>query len=236
MTARKTPYLTTTLFTILALNILFTTSLSHANTTNIQLSPIDRQIEQIKKRYSLFEGWDLTIRAPSSLSSESSHALYKVNERWQKFSGTTEVSTDLSIDVSKRLEAWRKITRNEYALSTTAKLLQVNNFFNRLAFKSDQENWGLGDYWASPIEFLSSNAGDCEDYAIAKYFTLTLMGIPIDRLRIVYVKAANLGQAHMVLAYYEALNQDPLILDNLNPMILPASKRPDLIPVYSFNG
>ena len=92
------------------------------------------------------------------------------------------------------------------------------------------------DYWAAPIEALKSGKGDCEDYAIAKYMTLISMGIGAENLRITYVKATDFGQAHMVLAYYETLNEVPLILDNLNSNILPATKRPDLIPVYGFNG
>ena len=59
--------------------------------------------------------------------------------------------------------------------------------------------------------------------------------MPIQRLRITYVKAVSLNQAHMVLAYYPAPNAEPLILDNLENQVKPASQRSDLIPVYSFN-
>ena len=62
------------------------------------------------------------------------------------------------------------------------------------------------------------------------------MGVPVDKLRITYVKAIRLNQAHMVLAYYETPSAEPLILDNLISDIKPASKRTDLVPVYSFNG
>jgi hypothetical protein len=40
----------------------------------------------------------------------------------------------------------------------------------------------------------------------------------------------------MVLTYYSSPGAMPLVLDNLNPRILPANKRNDLAPVYSFNG
>ena len=96
-------------------------------------------------------------------------------------------------------------------------------------------HWRVEDYWATPAEFLSSNAGDCEDYAIAKYFMLRELGVPIGRLRMVYVKSGRSGAAHMVLAYYSAPGVDPLILDNLQRGIERASERPDLIPVYLFN-
>jgi predicted transglutaminase-like cysteine proteinase len=86
---------------------------------------------------------------------------------------------------------------------------------------------------------LASNGGDCEDFSIAKYFTLAALGVSIDKLKITYVKArtANAaGEAHMVLAYYAAPAAIPSVLDNLIPEIKPANLRPDLTPVYSFNG
>jgi predicted transglutaminase-like cysteine proteinase len=114
-------------------------------------------------------------------------------------------------------------------------LSSVNTFVNRIPFLSDISHWGVEDYWATPAEALASNGGDCEDFSIAKYFTLKELGVPIERLRITYVKAVRLNQAHMVLAYYPVPNGVPLILDNLEERVRPASERSDLIPVYSFN-
>jgi hypothetical protein len=62
--------------------------------------------------------------------------------------------------------------------------------------------------------------------------------VPSERLRLTFVKAlqpAQRGQAHMVLAYYATPSAEPLILDNRQPAILPASQRADLLPVYAFN-
>jgi predicted transglutaminase-like cysteine proteinase len=118
------------------------------------------------------------------------------------------------------------------------RLKDINDFFNRrIAFKDDQVVWGVPDYWASPLESLDKRAGDCEDYAIAKYFSLAASGVPTVRLRMVYVRARLSGQslAHMVLAYYAQPGAEPLILDNLRPEVLPASQRTDLTPVFSFN-
>jgi len=105
-----------------------------------------------------------------------------------------------------------------------------------MQFISDKKHWHKEDYWATPVEFLSTNGGDCEDFSIAKYFTLLEIGVPDERLRITYVKAIRLNQAHMVLAYYETPESEPLILDNLTKRIQAASQRRDLLPVYSFNG
>ena len=120
-----------------------------------------------------------------------------------------------------------------------ARLTTVNNFFNeRIRYAEDIEVWGVNDYWASPLEALSKGAGDCEDYAIAKYFSLASSGVPIAKLRMVYVRAMLNGQslAHMVLAYYAQPGAEPLILDNIQPVVKPASQRPDLQPVFSFNS
>jgi predicted transglutaminase-like cysteine proteinase len=114
-------------------------------------------------------------------------------------------------------------------------LNNVNRFFNRVRYVEDMTHWTQADYWATPIEMVSSAGGDCEDYAIAKYYLLKELGVPVERLRITYVKALKLNQAHMVLAYYSATGAEPLILDNLEDQIRPASERPDLDPVYSFN-
>ncbi len=123
-----------------------------------------------------------------------------------------------------------------------AKLKAVNDFYNqRLAYMEDIDNWGQLDYWASPLESLGKGAGDCEDYAIGKYFTLTSLGLPHAKLRMVYVRASIAGAphgfvAHMVLAYYPTPDAEPLVLDNLQPGIRPAGERPDLSPVFSFNA
>lgn len=123
-----------------------------------------------------------------------------------------------------------------------SRLVAVNQFFNRrVLFRDDADVWGEHDHWASPLEMLDKGAGDCEDYAIAKYFTLVATGMPASKLRLVYVRAQIGGpggpaQAHMVLAYYAAPSAEPLILDNLIGDVRPASRRPDLTPVFSFNS
>jgi predicted transglutaminase-like cysteine proteinase len=125
--------------------------------------------------------------------------------------------------------------------SDPERLQAVNQFFNqRISFRSDTEVWGFEDYWASPLQLLAKGQGDCEDYAIAKYASLVAGGVPPQRLRLVYVRArvalAGAAQAHMVLAYYEQVAAEPLILDNLKPDIQLASRRSDLSPVFSFNA
>lgn len=139
-------------------------------------------------------------------------------------------------EARKRLLAWENLIREDDAPTAMARLHKVNSFFNNMNFVDDLNHWNADDYWATPIEFLASNGGDCEDFSVAKYFTLRAMGIPEERLYLVYVKALRLNQAHMVLAYYAEPGSDPLILDNIMEMIKSGSQRTDLLPVYSFNG
>lgn len=150
------------------------------------------------------------------------------------------VSERFGDDAAERLIDWQQLAKqlSEQAetLPEIEQLTTVNDFFNQARFVDDQTLWNEEDYWATPVELLARNAGDCEDYAIAKFFTLLSAGFNEDKLQISYVKALELNQAHMVLAYYEAPDAEPLILDNINSNILPASQRPDLEPVYSFNG
>ena len=138
-----------------------------------------------------------------------------------------------------RLTAWREIlTAPKYKqMSERQKMDLVNDFMNQTPFVSDIQHWGKTDYWATPIEFLSTNGGDCEDFSIAKYFTLRALGVADDKLRITYVKElVQYNEAHMVLAYFPSADDEPMVLDNINKTILPASRRTDLLPVYSFNG
>lgn len=137
---------------------------------------------------------------------------------------------------AQRYQGLKRLLRENQKTSPAIKLQRVNDFYNHLLFIDDQRLWGKSDYWASPLEFIGAGGGDCEDFSLAKYYSLRELGIPDKQLRLVYVKALSLNQFHMVLAYYPQPEAMPLLLDNLNPKILPANQRGDLAPVYSFNA
>lgn len=139
--------------------------------------------------------------------------------------------------------AWRAMMSDARELDDAGKLARVNAFFNRrIRFVDDIVVWQQSDYWATPLETLGRNAGDCEDFSIAKYMSLRLLEVPADKLRLVYVRArigaadSSITQAHMVLSYFETPSAEPLVLDNLIGEIRPAGRRPDLFPVFSFNN
>jgi len=145
-------------------------------------------------------------------------------------------------DAVDRLQSWRAtelegiVAKSKTQLEFDKDQLQLfNRFWNKIPYYSDQKHWGVEDYWATPVETLASNGADCEDYSIAKYFSLKELGVQPESLRITYVRALGINEPHMVLAYYPAPDADPYILDNLTGKLLPASFRDDLEPVYSFN-
>jgi len=145
--------------------------------------------------------------------------------------------------VANQIRQWRGAIDAVQSQPEAEQLRQVNRFFNRqIRFSDDIQIWGTNDYWATPLETFAKGAGDCEDFVIAKYLTLRLLGIPDSKLRLIYVRAkiggpnSSLTQAHMVLGFYDTPTAQPLVLDNLIGDIQPASRRSDLSPIFSFNS
>ena len=146
-------------------------------------------------------------------------------------------------NTAETVARWRSLISDIAALDDLEKVERVNSFFNRLVrWRTDMQVWGQNDYWATPLETMARREGDCEDFSIAKYMTLLLAGVEVGKMRITYVKAqiggpySNATEAHMVLAYYPTPSADPLILDNMIDEVRPASRRPDLTPVFGFNS
>ncbi|WP_430626811.1 transglutaminase-like cysteine peptidase [Yanghanlia caeni] len=141
---------------------------------------------------------------------------------------------------AQRVERWlAMLERAASEPDVPAQLVVVNAFWNRNVREGvDAAIWKQEDYWATPLETLGRGIGDCEDFVIGKYFSLVHLGVPPDRLRLIYVRAQVGGAsiAHMVLGYYTRPDAEPLILDNLRDSIQSAAQRRDLTPVFSFNA
>ena len=148
----------------------------------------------------------------------------------------SKVEKKYGLFAKNRVLALVKLMNSLKNVPEEKKLFEVNKFFNRVRYQSDMKTWGVKDYWATRMEFLGKDRGDCEDYATAKYFTLKQLGVSESKMYLSYVKATKQKIAHMVLTYFKTKRSMPLVLDNYNKRILPANKRPDLIPIYSFNG
>ncbi len=181
-------------------------------------------LKRIKKLLlGLAIGLDPLSATASELVNFSPELLAKVEAKWGK-------------SAVLRLNAMHDIATNNQEITVNEKLKLVNDFYNLIPYYRDIDHWGKEDYWATPFETVTTFGGDCEDYAIAKYFTLRELGIDDGTMRITYVKALNWDEAHMVLTYSPSPRTIPVVLDNLRPEILPATQRKDLVPVYSFNA
>ncbi len=164
---------------------------------------------------------------PSLLLSSSRYTIDKKH--------LTSIEKEYGLQAKKRVISLIELLNKEQSKTERQKLKAVNDFFNAINFESDLKIWHKEDYWASRTEFLGKADGDCEDYVIAKYFTLMQLGIPTKKLYLTYVKAIKYRQSHMVLSYYPTDEKVPLILDNINKNILPATQRTDLRPIFNFN-
>lgn len=109
----------------------------------------------------------------------------------------------------------------------------INAFVNKMKYVSDSSTWGKKDYWTARWEFYGKNQGDCEDYSIAKYYTLKELGFPIASLRVVAVRDTNLNLGHAILVV--ELDGESWVLDNRVKTIQPHSKVVHYSPVYSIN-
>jgi predicted transglutaminase-like cysteine proteinase len=127
---------------------------------------------------------------------------------------------------------WRQLIRSLEGRARRERIDAVNVFFNRMPYVLDPENWGASDYWASPMQFLA-RAGDCEDYAIAKFVTLRQLGFGNDELRLVVLDDLNLGIAHAVLVVADG--DRLLVLDNQITDVVDSRRILHYKAIYSIN-
>ena len=130
--------------------------------------------------------------------------------------------------IIQRIKNFREFFKKTKKFSEIKKVNRVNSYINRIIGKADKTN-----EWITPKEFLIRGQGDCEDYAIAKYFALKKLNIDTRKLFFSIVKQRGSKTYHMVLLYkkYDKL----LVLDNLSWKILPLKERKDLKFYYAFN-
>lgn len=138
--------------------------------------------------------------------------------------------------IKKRLLEYLELKKKVRTFDNTLKKLShINSFYNRILPVNDKTKYSADDYWATPKEFLINGRGDCEDYAIAKYFTLLEVGIPKEKLFFSIVQVKGEANYHMVLLYFETKKSIPLVLDNLSFKVVPFDIRKKLEPKVIFN-
>ncbi len=133
---------------------------------------------------------------------------------------------------SRGMRYWLQILTSAADLGRREQLQAINRFFNRWPYKSDREIYRVGEYWATPSEFMT-RSGDCEDYAITKFFALRGLGFSNHQLRIVIVYDRLRGTGHAVLAVH--LDDDILVLNNQTDTIAPPSRYENFVPWYLVN-
>ena len=147
----------------------------------------------------------------------------------EKISCENPISKNRIIDYQKTLQKLTHLAKNE-------QLTQLNLYLNSLLPQYDSVIKNKEDEWATPKEFLTIGYGDCEDYAIIKYYSLLRLGYKEEKLYLTVVKEKFHGGYHMVLSYFMQKNRSPLILDNLSFKILPLKKRSDLEALLFINA
>ncbi len=130
------------------------------------------------------------------------------------------------------LNDWLAFLERIRELPFDQQIRRINDYANHKPYVLDLDNYGLEDYWAVAREFLY-NGGDCEDYAITKFFSLRWLGYDLDRLRIVILQDTNLRIPHAVLAVY--VDDDILILDNQIVQVMSHRGIVHYVPVYAIN-
>ncbi len=130
-------------------------------------------------------------------------------------------------------QKWEKLLTDLDGKPVQEQIDAVNSFFNKMKYVSDQENYGVADYWNTPYE-LMERGGDCEDYAIAKYISLKRLGVSESDMRIIIVHDENLhGELHALLQV--TVDGTPEILDNQAKQVLPVAKIFHYQPIFAIN-
>jgi predicted transglutaminase-like cysteine proteinase len=130
------------------------------------------------------------------------------------------------------MQEWRQLLREIAGKEPAAQLEAVNSFMNRAPYVTDPVNYGVPDYWATPLQFMNKD-GDCEDYAIAKFISLRQLGFRNANMRVVVVDDLNLRVPHAILVVY--LDGRAYLLDNQISRVVPAEIVNHYRPIYSIN-
>lgn len=128
---------------------------------------------------------------------------------------------------------WKAFIESLSGLAPREALNHVQRTLNAYPYVLDIINWGIEDYWATPLEFLWKESDDCEDYAIAKFMALKAAGFRNDQMRIVVLRDLNLRAMHAVLIV--EIDGERLMLDNQVEDVVPDGAVRHYRPVYSVN-
>ncbi len=178
---------------------------------------------------SLFDGNAFRLPGPSMFP-QFAEMVQRYTNQYQSM--TSACASSAPSGFCQYVASWAQMMRDAEGMAPGAQIELVNRHFNDFRYVSDPSNWQVEDYWATPLQFYDVD-GDCEDYAIVKYYTLRGLGLPANIMRIVVVMDHNLGVQHAVLAINTA--NDVLILDNQISGVVSASRIAHYTPILSIN-
>lgn len=160
----------------------------------------------------------------------------KWNSALKRYSKESAENKKGSCEVTKlnkcHYRVWMKFLSGIRNKDPLTQIKEVNRFMNRAKYILDKTNWGKKDYWSTPGEFMA-RFGDCEDYAIAKFISLKLLGFKGEQIRVVAVKDLNLKIGHAILVVF--LGGKVYVLDNQIKQVIEARKIRHYQPVFSIN-
>ncbi len=120
----------------------------------------------------------------------------------------------------KRVDIILKELKNSKDLSVFKKLKLVNELFNKFTYIPDKTHWRLDNYWASALDLIGTNAGDSEDFALAKYIALVSLGVEQEKFKLMrytnYKNRLDESNEYIVLVYFHKPNKRAIILDKVN--------------------
>lgn len=133
---------------------------------------------------------------------------------------------------SEQASEWQQFIAELAGRPRLEQVREVHRYANRWPYRTDHQVWGRSDHWSSPLQFLV-RSGDCEDFAILKYVSLRLLGVPATDLRLVVLQDTARDLAHAVLTV--SVDGATHVLDNLLDDLAPPAALPHYVPYYSVN-
>ncbi len=82
-----------------------------------------------------------------------------------------------------------------------------------ITYASDNDFYQSEEYLASPLETIMNKKGDCEDYAILKYYALRYLGVPAENMYLVFVPQSGPEGHAILLVNTNGPGQTPDYLD-----------------------
>jgi len=131
--------------------------------------------------------------------------------------------------------SWRRTATNLADGPLRQRLARANAFVNnQIRFRSDVAATGQRDSWISPDQLFRTATGDCEDYALAKYWLLSAAGVPEEDMFVMVVADLIARADHAYLAV--RVGEGFVLLDSRTDMILSPEAVDDIVPLITIGA